>query len=202
MPTSFARVSGSIGYWNVLAAIIVMAIPIALEAATRQSLPIWLRGLVSSGLVILGFTLLLYLLARRLRGPRGGAGRVLRALHEASGGARLAGCAGGARGGGPLPRTPPRNALHATSNDALRTAQGHALARWVVVALVVAFAVQALVAVAHRRWPLPARTVRVVGIAVLVILVAAPLAFGAFYFPRHGGLDRWVRVHYDAALAG
>jgi len=31
----FARLSGSIGYWNVLAAIVVMAIPVTVEAASR-----------------------------------------------------------------------------------------------------------------------------------------------------------------------
>jgi hypothetical protein len=89
----------------------------------------------------------------------------------------------------------------ATTNDALRTAQGHALARWVVAALIVSFAAQVLVAVAQRRRPLPARTVRAVGSAVLVVLVAAPLIFGIYYFPRHGGLGGWISVHYDAALA-
>jgi hypothetical protein len=83
----------------------------------------------------------------------------------------------------------------------VRTAQGHTLAKWVVVALVVAFAGQALVAFGHRRRPLPARAVRMLGIAVLVVLVGAPLAFGAYYFPRHGGLDGWVSVHYHAALS-
>jgi O-antigen ligase len=32
-------------------------------------------------------------------------------------------------------------------------------------------------------------------------VIAAPLAFSVYYFPRHGGLDGWVRVHYDAALS-
>jgi O-antigen ligase len=89
-----------------------------------------------------------------------------------------------------------------TTNDTLRTAQGHTLAWWVVAALVVAFAGQALAALAQRRWPLRARSARLVGIAVLVVLVAMPIAFGAYYFPRHGGLDGWVRVHYDVALSG
>ncbi len=198
----FARVSGSIGYWNVLAAIIVMAIPIALEAATRQSLPAWLRGLVSSGLAILLFTFFFTF-------SRGGFVALAVALfvYFVLSTRRLAGLVSLAVPG-VLVAAVLYHVRHlgtlftATTNDALRTAQGHALARWVVVALVVAFAAQVLVALAHRRWPLPARTVRVVGIAVLVVLVAAPLAFGAYYFPRHGGLDHWVRVHYEAALSG
>lgn len=197
----FARLSGSIGYWNVLAALIVMAIPVALEAASRPNLPVWLRGLVSSGLVVLFFTffftfsrggflalavaLFVYFLlsARRLSGLVSlGVPAVL-----------VAAVLYRVRHLGTL--------FNATTNDALRTAQGHALAKWVVAALVVAFAGQVLVAFAHHRWPLPARTVRLSGIAVLVALVAAPLAFGAYYFPRHGGLDGWIRVQYHAALS-
>jgi O-antigen ligase len=198
----FARVSGSIGYWNVLAAIIVMAIPIALEAATRQSLPAWLRGLVSSGLAILLFTffftfsrggfvaLAVALFVYFILSTRRLAGLVSLAIP----GVLVAAVLYHVRHLGTL--------FNATTNDALRTAQGHALARWVVVALVVAFAAQVLVALAHRRWPLPARTVRVVGIVVLVVLVAVPLAFGAYYFPRHGGLDHWARIHYEAVVSG
>ena len=196
----FARLSGSIGYWNVLAAIIAMAVPVALEAVSRASLPAWARGMASSGLAILFFTfffafsragfvalgvaLVVYFLlsTRRLSG--------LVAL--AIPGVLVAAVLLHVRHLGTL--------FTATTNGALRTAQGHALARWVVAALVVSFAAQVLVAVAQRRRPLPARAVRAVGSAVLVVLVAAPLIFGIYYFPRHGGLGGWIKVHYDAAL--
>jgi hypothetical protein len=199
---TFARLSAPIDYWNVLAAIIVMAIPIALEAASRTSLPAWVRGLVSSGLVILLFTLFFAF-------SRGGflALAVAMLVYFALSTRRLSGLVSLAVPGvlvaAVLYRVRYLSTLFtATTNDALRTAQGHALARWVVVALLVAFAGQVLVALAQRRRPLPARTVRAVGIAVLIVLVAAPLAFGAYYFPRHGGLGGWIRVHYDAALSG
>ena len=198
---TFARLSAPIGYWNVLAAIIVMAIPVALEAASRKSLPAWVRGLVSSGLVILFFTFFFAF-------SRGGfvALAVALLVYFVLSTRRLSGLVSLAVPG-VLVAVVLYHVRHLgtlfteTTNDTLRTAQGHALARWVVVALVVAFGGQVLVALAHRRWPLPARTVRVVGIAVLVVLVAAPIAFGAYYFPRHGGLGGWVRVHYDAALS-
>ena len=198
----FARLSGSIGYWNVLAAIVVMAIPVTVEAASRASLPAWLRGLVSSGLTLLLFTLFFTF-------SRGGflALGVALVVYFALSTRRLPGFVSLA-----VPAVLVAAVLYhvrhlgtlftETTNDALRTAQGHALARWVVVALVVAFAGQVLVVVAARRRPLSARTVRRLVIAVLVVLVAAPVVFGVSYFPRHGGLGSWVKAHYDVALSG
>ena len=198
----FARLSGSIGYWNVLAALIAMAVPVALEAASRTTLPAWVRGLASSGLAILFFTLFFAF-------SRGGfvALAVALAVYFALSTRRLSGLLSlaipGVLAAAVLFHVRNLGTLFTeTTNDALRTAQGHALARWVAVALVVAFAAQVLVALAQRRRPLPARTARVVGSVVLVVLVAAPIIFGIYYFPRHGGLGGWVRVHYDAVLAG
>lgn len=198
---TFARLSWPIGYWNVLAAIIAMAIPVALEAASRTGLPAWARGLASSGLAILFFTFFFTF-------SRGGfvALAVALAAYFMLSTRRLSGLVSLA-----IPAVLVAAALFhvrhlgtlftETTNDTLRTAQGHALARSAAVALVAAFAAQLLVALAHRRRPLTARTVRAVGIAVLVVLVAAPIIFGIYYFPRHGGLGGWTRVHYDAALA-
>ncbi len=198
---TWARLSGSIGYWNVLAALIVMVIPIGLEAASRTALPDWARGLASSalaillftlfftfsrgGFIVLGVALLVYfvLCARRLSGL----------VTLVISGVLVAAVLYHVRHLGTL--------FTQTNDDGLRTAQGHALAWWVVAAVAVAFAAQALVAVVQRRRPLHARTVRALGIAVLVVIVAAPVAFGAFYFPRHGGFAGWMRVHYHAALA-
>ena len=198
----FARLSGSIGYWNVLAAIIVMTVPIALEAASRPGLPPWGRGLVSSALVVLlfaffftfsrggfvalGAALLVYFLlaARRLSGlaslavPAVLVAAVL--YHE--------------RHLGTL--------FNATTNDALRTAQGHALARWVVAAVLLALAAQLILAYAQRRHRLSAHGARILGVTVLIVLVALPLAFGAVYLPRHGGIAGWVRTHAHDAVSG
>lgn len=199
---TFARLSGPIGYWNVLAAIIAMAIPVALEAASRTILPAWVRGLASSGLAILFFTFFFAF-------SRGGfvALAVALIVYFGLSTRRLTGLVSlaipGALVAAVLFRVRHLGTLFTeTTNDALRTAQGHALARWVAGALVVAFAAQVFVALAQRSRPLPARTVRVVGSVVLVVLVAAPIIFGIYYFPRHGGLGGWIRVHYDAALAG
>jgi len=198
----FARLSGSIGYWNVLAAIIVMVVPIALEAASRPALPPWARGLVSSGLVVLLFTffftfsrggfvalglaLLLYfaLAARRLSAlvslvvP---AVLVAAALYHERHLTTL---------------------FNASVNDALRTAQGHSLAGWVGLSVLIAFVAQLLAVYLQRRRPLSARAARLVGVAVLVVLVAAPLAGAAVYLPRHGGVAGWVKTHAHDALGG
>jgi hypothetical protein len=198
----FARLSGSIGYWNVLAAIIVMVVPIALEAASRPGLPPWGRGLVSSALVVLLFTFFFTF-------SRGGflALGVALLVYFVLAARRLSGVASFA-----VPAVLVAAVLYrerhlatlfsATTNDALRAAQGHALARWVVAAVLIAFVAQVLFAYEQRSRPLSARDARVVGVAVLVVLVAAPLAFGAVYLPEHGGVAGWVRTHARDALGG
>jgi hypothetical protein len=198
----FARLSGSIGYWNVLAALIAMAVPIGLEAASRRGAPLWLRGLVSSALVVLLFTFFFTF-------SRGGfvALGVALLVWFALSPRRLAGFASLA-----LPTLLVAAVLwhvrhlttlfNATNDDVLRTAQGHALARWVLVAALASCAAQLLVAYGQRRRPLPARAARVVGIALLVVLLVVPVAGGAVYFPRHGGVVAWVRTHAHDALSG
>ncbi len=197
-----ARLSGSIGYWNVLAALIAMTVPICVEAASRPAAPAWLRGLVSSALIVLLFTFFFTF-------SRGGflaLGVALLAWFALSP-RRLAGFASLA-----LPALLVAAVLwhvrhlttlfNATSDDALRTAQGHALARWVVVAALVAFAAQLLLAYWQRRRPLPPRAARALGVALLVVLVAVPMAGGAVYFPHHGGVVAWARTHAHDALSG
>lgn len=199
---TFARLSGPIGYWNVLAAIIAMAVPVALEAASRTTLPAWARGLVSGALVVLFFTLFFTF-------SRGGFAALSVALigYFALSTRRLSGFVSlfipGVLVAAVLLRARSLGTLFtATTDDALRTAQGHALARWVAIALAAAFTAQILVALAQRRRPLSARAARVASVLVLLVLAAAPVVFGISYLPRHGGLGGWVRANYDAVLAG
>jgi hypothetical protein len=198
----FARLSGSIGYWNVLAALIAMAVPVLVEAASRRTAPAWLRGLAAGALVVLLFTFFFTF-------SRGGFVALGVALLVWFGRAprRLAGLASLA---------PPvllvalvlwhvhrlSTLFNATTDDALRTAQGHILARWVAGALLAAVAVQVLIACGKRRWALPPRAARVLGAALLVAVVAVPLGGAAVYLPRHGGLVAWVRTHAHDALSG
>jgi len=197
---TFARLSSPIGYWNVLAVVIAMAFPIVLEAAARRGAPALVRACAGSGLVLLSFTLF-FTFSRGGFLALGAALLVYFALSTS----RLSSMVSLA-----IAALPPAAVLYhvrglatlfdSTTNDALRTAQGHTLARWVVVALALAFVSQLAVALVHRRLRLPVRAVRAVGTAVLFVLVASLLAFGMWYFPRHGGLGDWVKTRYDAVV--
>ena len=140
----FARLSGSVGYWNVLAALVVMAVPIVLEAASRPALPPWARGLAASALTVLAFTLFFTF-------SRGGFLVLAVALlvYFVLSARRLAGLISllipGVLVAAVLLHVRHLGTLFTeTTNDALRTSQGHALAGWVVAAVLVAFAGQAL----------------------------------------------------------
>jgi hypothetical protein len=199
---AIARLSGPIGYWNVLAAMIAMAIPFGLEGASRVGLPMWLRGVAASCLMLLLVTFFFTF-------SRGGflALGVALAVYFALSTRRLSGVVSliipGALVAGILLHLRHLSSLYSdTTNDALRTAQGHTLAAWVVAALVAAFTAQALVAIAQNRWPLSARLRRTTGIAVVAFLLVLPLTLGTLYFPQHGGLGGWLSAHFQAALSG
>jgi len=53
----YARLSAPLGYWNVLAIMLVMAIVPALEGASRRSLPFVFRGACAGALALFAFTL-------------------------------------------------------------------------------------------------------------------------------------------------
>ncbi len=195
----FARLRAPVGYWNVLAALIVMALPAYLVTASRGWRQPWVRGLAASAIVLLlltyfftfsrggyvalGVALIVYfaLATRRL------SAFVSLAIPLVSTAAVLL----QVRGLGTLFAT--------TTDDQLRAVQGHQLAVWSAVALVLAGVAQVAVAYAERRWTLSARQTRVVGTVVIAVVVLAPLAFGTFSIVRHGGVG-WVADQYHAAL--
>lgn len=196
----FPRLRAPVGYWNVLAALIVMAVPVFLVTASRKTTSSWARGLATAALVVLVFTffftfsrggyvalaaaLLVYFVftTRRLSALASLAiavalvGLVLFGLRDLE------------------------TLFTATVDDGLRSSQGHVLALWLVVALAAAFAAQVLVALAERRWTLSAAHVRLIGAAVVAALVIVPLAFGTVYVLQHGG-GEWVSAQYRAALS-
>ncbi len=51
----FPRLRAPVGYWNVLAALIVMAVPVFIVTASRKATPPWVRGLATAALVVLVF---------------------------------------------------------------------------------------------------------------------------------------------------
>jgi hypothetical protein len=196
----FARLRAPIGYWNVLAVLIVMALPILLEIASRSGTRPLVRGFAASALVLLSFTffftfsrggyvalaaaLLVYfaLTTRRLNAltslaiPMGIVAAILLGLRHLD------------------------SLFAVTADDVLRATQGHTLAWWFVVALGVAFALQFAVTLAERRWALSAHQARVVGLAVLAVLVVVPLVFGTVSVVRHGG-GEWLGAQYHALLS-
>ena len=196
----FARLSAPVGYWNVLAALMVMAIPVFLATASKEASRSWVRGLAAGALVVLVFTffftfsrggyvalcaaLLVYfaLTTRRL------SALVSLAIAASLAGAVLFGL------------RDLETLFSATQDSSLRTSQAHVLAVWLVAALIAAFAAQVLVALAERRWTLSARQARTVGAAVAAVLVIALLVLGTVYVLGHGG-EEWFAAQYRAALS-
>ncbi len=194
----FARLRAPIGYWNVLAGMIVMAVPVFLVTASRKGVSPLARGLAASVLVLLLLTFfftfsrggfvalaveLLIFFALTTR-------RLSAFLSLVIPVAVTAAVLVGLRGLGTL--------FAPTTDDALRVSHGHTLAIWSLVALAVALGAQAGVALAERRWPLPERYVRPVGRAVVVVLVGATLVFGVAYVVGHGGADGVATVYHEA----
>jgi hypothetical protein len=195
----FARLRAPVGYWNVLAALVVMALPAYLVTASRRWRQPWVRGLAASAIVLL-------LLTYFFTFSRGGyvALGVALIVYFALATRRLSALVSLAlpvvftlavllqvRGLGTLFAT--------TTDDRLRAVQGHQLAVWSVAALVLAGVAQVGVAFAERRWALSPRQARVIGTVVIAVVVLAPLAFGTLSIVRHGGVG-WVADQYHAAL--
>src|SRR5665647_1877638 len=87
----------------------------------------------------------------------------------------------------------------ATSDDALRTLQGHTLLRWSLAALLVAAGAQAVIVLVQRAVPWP-RWLRVAaGAAVLLVLVAG-IGGGSWRFLESRGGSTWVKDRVQRAV--
>jgi hypothetical protein len=195
-----ARLSEPVGYWNVLALTMVFGAVLALEAAARRELSPPLRGVAAGALLLLLFTLFFSF-------SRGGVLACLLALlvffvlsnRRLSAAFTLALALGAAAT--VLWHVRQLTTLfNPTTDDALRTAQGHALGRWAVTALVGVIAIQLVAALVQKRVRLGSRLRLALGSAIVVALAAALIVGGSIYFPRHGGLKSWVRTHYEAVI--
>ena len=199
---SVARLEQPVGYWNVLAILLVMATPVALAVAGRPSLTPALRAAATTALG-------LFLVTFFFTFSRGGIGAMCVALiaYFAITRTRLSGLVSliiaalpvalvlyHLRGLGTL--------FAATTNDALRTSQGHTFGLWIIAALAVSFVVQLVVCLAVARWQPRPRLVRITGWAVLaaviVVLVGGPLV----YMSQRGGIGPWISSHYHAVVSG
>ena len=193
----YARLSAPVGYWNVLAVMLVMAIMPALEGASRHGLPAVARGALAG-------TLALFLLTLFFTFSRGGTLALALALlvYFIVTNERLQGVLTLA-----LAATPVAAALYhvrhlgtlfdATTSDSLRNAQGHAFGRWALIAIAVAIVAQLAAALLTRRVRLTARWRTVVGgvaLGVAVLVVAAGvLGFAARYGGVGGVVHKVVR---------
>lgn len=199
---TYARLDKPVGYWNVLALMLVMALPLALEAGSRRAHAVWVRALVAAGLVVILFAfffsysrggyialavvLLVYfvLATERLSSL---ATLTVSVLPVAAVLVHLRGL---------------KTVFSATTNDALRTAQGHVLARWSLVAIVVAVVAQVAVALVHRRLRLRQATVRIVGVVIVAGMLVTLVVGSQLAFASRGGVVHWVSVHYHDAISG
>ena len=84
---------------------------------------------------------------------------------------------------------PLQTLFDATADDALRTAQGHAFGRTVLLAIVAAALLQVAAALVTRRVPLRGLARRVVGAAVLAAALAAVVVGGLAFAAHYGGVD-------------
>ncbi len=196
---TFARLDSPIGYWNVLALMMLMGLVVGVSLAGDGRAHPAARVLAAAAGVPLCFTFFFTF-------SRGGwlAAAVALAIYFAFSTTRLAsfvslvvvvvpvaGVLWRLRGLATL--------YNATTDDALRTLQGHTLLDWSLIALVVVIAVEAGVVVLQRRVPWPRWAHRVAGVAVLVLVLAAGVGGGFRFVEQHGG-STWVKDRLHALV--
>ncbi len=167
----YARLASPVGYWNVLALMMVMGIVIVLAVAGDRAVhPIW-RAAAAAGGVVLAFTFFFAL-------SRGGWVVLLIALllYFAFTSTRLASFATLVAVAVPVVVVLLKvrhlgTLFSATNDDALRTLQGHALLRYSLAALLVAGGVQAAIALVQRAMPWSRRLRVAAGVALICVIV-------------------------------
>jgi hypothetical protein len=198
---TYARLDSPVGYWNVLALMMVMALAVALALAGDRTAHLAWRVLVAAAAVPLSFTFFFTL-------SRGGwvVLAVTLMLYFGFTTTRLASFASLVAVAGPVAAVLWRlrdlgTLFSATSDDALRTLQGHTLLRWSLAALLVAAGAQAAIALVQRAVPWP-RWLRVAaGAAVLLVLVSG-IGGGSWRFLESRGGSTWVKDRVQTFISG
>ena len=198
---TYARLDSPVGYWNVLALMMVMGLAVALAlAGDRHAHPAW-RVLAAAAAVPLSFTFFFTL-------SRGGwvVLAVALALYFGFTTTRLASFASLVAIAGPVAAVLWRvrdlgTLFSATTNDALRTLQGHTLLRWSLAALAVTAGAQIVIAVCQRAVPWPRRARLIAGVAVVVVLVVG-IGGGSWRFVESRGGTAWVKDRVHTFIAG
>jgi len=89
----------------------------------------------------------------------------------------------------------------ATSDDALRTLQGHTLLRWTLAALLVAAGAQAAIALVQRAVPWP-RWLRVAAGAAVLLVLLTGIGGGSWRFLESRGGPAWVKDRVQTFISG
>ena len=194
-----ARLDSPVGYWNVLAVMMVMGIAVALAVGGDRATPVWLRVLAAAAAVPMSCTFFFTF-------SRGGwlALFVALALYFAFTTTRLGGVVTLAAVVAPLTLVlwhlrGLETLFAATTDDALRTLQGHTLLLWAVAAVMVTAGVQLAAALVQRRVRWPRWSTVAAGTAVLGVLAVTVFGGGGLYLQRHGG-SQWIRDKMHALV--
>jgi tetratricopeptide (TPR) repeat protein len=191
----YGRLDSPVGYWNVLALLMAMGIVVAVALASRAHSPIAVRAAAAAAAVPMAFAFFFSY-------SRGGyvALAVGLLIYFAVTTTRLASSVTLA-----LIVAPAAVAVWwvrdldtlftATTDDALRAAEGGVLLRWSLLALAVTAVLQVAVALLHRRLPWP-RWLRIAAGAVLLAVVLGGSSGAGWLFVRDHGGGEWVRQQY------
>ncbi len=197
---TYARLDSPVGYWNVLALMMVLGLLVALAVAGDRGTGAVLRTVAAAAAVPMSFTFFFTL-------SRGGwlALIVALVLYFAFTTTRLASFFTLAAVVAPVALVLWRlrglsTLFTETSDDALRTSQGAVLLRWAIAALLVTAGLQLAVALLHRgvRWP--RWSAIAAGAAVLAVVVLVAVGGPGRYVQTHGGVP-WVKDKLHALLS-
>ena len=196
---TYARLDSPIGYWNVLALMMVMGLCVALAIAGDRTTSAALRTLAAAAAVPMCFTFFFTF-------SRGGwiALAIALVLYFAFTTTRLGGFITLTIVVGPVAYVLWRlrgldTLFNPTTDDALRTLQGGVLLRWAIMALLVAGGVQLVVALLHKAVPWPRWSAIAAGAIVLVIVVVVVVGGSGRYIQAHGGAQ-WVQDRAHALV--
>jgi hypothetical protein len=197
---TYARLDSPVGYWNVLALMMVMGLCVALAVAGDRRTHVVLRTMAAAAAVPMCLTFFFTL-------SRGGwvVLAVALVIYFAFTTTRLASFITLTAVVVPVAVTLWRlrdlETLFAqTTDDRLRTLQGGVLLRWAIVALLVAAGVQLVAALLQRSVRWPRWSTMTAGTVVLAVVCVIVLGGPGRYVQTHGGVP-WVKDRLHTLLA-
>jgi hypothetical protein len=193
----YARLDAPVGYWNVLALLMLMGTIVAVALASRRHAPLVSRAAVAAAAVPMVFAFFFSY-------SRGGyvALAVVLLVYFAVTTTRLASLSTllvivgpaavvlwGVRGLDTV--------FTATTDAALRASEGAVLLRWALVALAATAVLQVGLALLHRGIPWPRWSRIAAGSVVLAVVVGVTFGGGWLYVQDQGGSE-WLSEQYEA----